>query len=88
MAQRKFNKAAAVTPHDTNEVTGFVGASWDGMYVGVSGDVAMILSGDTTAVTFKNMQQGVAHNISPKIIKSTATTATDIVTIDGDSRMS
>jgi hypothetical protein len=87
MAQRKYVSATAVTLHDTNEVTGFGGSGWDGMYVGVTGNVTMILSGDTVAVLFKNMSQGVAHTISPKIIHSTATTATDIVVLDGDSRM-
>lgn len=88
MAQRKFNKAAAVTLHDTNEIAGFTGSSWDGMYVGVSGNVTMTLSGDTSAVLFKNMAQGITHNISPKIIAATSTTATDIVVLDGSSRMS
>ena len=88
MAQRKFVSATAVTAHDTNEVVGFTGSGWGGMYVGISGSVNMILAGDTTAVVFKNMVQGITHNISPKVILSTGTTATDIVTLDTDSRMS
>lgn len=87
MAQRKYIKATAVTLHNTNEITGFGGASWDGMYVGVAGNVNMILSGDTVAVLFKNMVQGITHDISPKIVLSTSTTATDIVVLDSSSRM-
>ena len=48
----------------------------------------MTLSGDTTAVLFKNMIAGTLYNISPKIIKSTGTTATNIVTLDTSSNMS
>ena len=88
MAYKKYIKASAVTPHDTNEVTGFTGTGWDSMYVGVSGNVTMILSGDTTAVLFKNMVQGTLYNISPKIILSTSTAATDMVVLDTNSTMS
>ena len=88
MAYKKYTKASAVTPHDTNEVTGFAGTGWDGMYVGVSGNVTMILSGDADAVLFKNMVQGTIYNLSPKIIKSTATAATDMIVLDTDSYLS
>ena len=88
MAQRNYIKASAVTLHDTNEITGFSGAGWGGLYIGVSGNVTMTLRGDTTAVLFKNMIQGTVYPFSPKIIKSTATTATDVVVLDTSSSMS
>jgi hypothetical protein len=82
MAYKKYTNAAAVTLHDTNVLTGFKGSSYDGVYIGVSGDVNMTLSKDSTAVVFKNMIQGTLYNISPKIILSTSTTATDVVVVD------
>lgn len=78
----KYTNAAAVTLHNTDELTGFGGTSWDGIYIGVSGDVNMTLSGDSTAVVFKNMIQGTLYSLSPKIIKVTDTTAADVVVVD------
>ena len=85
MAYKKYTKASAVTAHDSNSLTGFTGSSWDGLYIGVSGNVNMILSGDSSAVLFKNMVQGTIYNLSPDIIKSTSTTATDMVVLDTNS---
>lgn len=65
----------AVTPHDTNELTYFT----RGIYVGVTGDVAVIGKNDTVAVTFVGLAAGMIHPIQAKIIKSTGTTATSIV---------
>jgi len=82
MAYKKYTKAKAVTAHDTDELTGFVGTAWDALYVGVTGNVNMILEKDSSAVLFKNMVQGTVYNVSPKIVLSTSTTATDIVSLD------
>ena len=78
----KYIKAAAVTPHDSNTISGFTGSGWDAMYVGVSGNVTMQLEGDSAAVLFKNMVQGTVYPIAPQIIKSTGTAATDIVVLE------
>jgi len=78
----KYTKASAVTPHDTNELSGYIGSGWDSIYIGVTGDVNMILQDDTSAVVFKNMTQGTLYPIAAKTIKSTSTDATDIVALE------
>lgn len=78
----KYTKAAAVTLHDSNEISGFTGSGWDAVYVGVSGDVTMTLEGDSSAVLFKNMVQGTVYPLAAKVIKSTGTTATNVVVLE------
>jgi len=78
----KYTKAAAVTPHDSNTISGFTGSGWDAMYVGVSGNVTMQLEGDSAAVLLKNMVQGTMYPIAPQIVKATGTAATDIVVLE------
>lgn len=69
-------RAAAVTPSDVTvlEVT-------QGLYVGVGGNVALILAGDTVAVTFKNVAQGAIMPVAATKVMSTNTTATDLVAL-------
>lgn len=69
--------AVAVTPHDTNELTVYS----RGLYVGVSGNVAVILAGDSSAVTFVGLAAGIIHPIRAKVVLSTGTTATSIVAV-------
>lgn len=69
--------AVAVTPHDTNELAVYS----RGLYVGVSGNVAVILAGDSSAVTFVGLAAGIIHPIRAKVVKSTGTTATSIVAV-------
>lgn len=68
--------AAAVTPHNTNEL-----AIWSrGLYIGVSGDVAVTtVNGDE--VTFVGLAAGIIHPIRAKVVKSTGTTATSILAV-------
>ena len=47
--------AVAVTPHDTNELGK---KPTRALFVGIGGDVAVKLTDDTTAVTFKNVPSG------------------------------
>ena len=63
--------AFAITPHDTNELT-FVTR---GLYLGVSGDVAMIFANDTDPVTFTNLMAGVVHPFRVKLVRATGTDA-------------
>lgn len=70
-----IQKQFAITPHNTDELTSIT----RGLYVGVSGDVVCILNGDTSAVTLKGMAGGIWHPLRVKVLKSTGTTATDLV---------
>ena len=64
------SNAFTITPHDTNELA-FVTR---GLYLGVSGDVAVTMAnGDE--VTFLNMAAGIIHPLRVKIVKDTGTDA-------------
>jgi len=72
---RPISTLEAITTSDTNTVT----KNHRGLYVGVSGDVVLVMqSGET--VTLKALAAGVWHPImNIAKIKATGTTATDIV---------
>lgn len=65
----------AVTPSDTVNIP----EGTRGLYVGASGDVAVILLDDTTSVVFTGLAAGIIHPIAAKRVLSTGTTATGIV---------
>lgn len=65
--------AAAVTPADGVPI-----GECRGMYVGTSGDLAVIMGNSDTAVVFPNLAAGVIHPINAHTVESTGTTATDI----------
>lgn len=67
--------AFAITPNDGADVANVT----RGLYVGVSGDVSIILAGDSAAVTFVGLAAGVIHPIRAKRVRATGTTATSIV---------
>ena len=73
MAVTTFNNHAAVTKSD---VTVFDESS---IYVGGAGDIALVLVGSSTAVTYKNVPAGTLLPCNVKQVLSTGTTATDIV---------
>tara|TARA_R100000152_G_C6638803_1_gene84092 strand:+ start:17 stop:280 length:264 start_codon:yes stop_codon:yes gene_type:complete len=79
---KKYVKAKAVTAHDTNELTGFSGSQWDALYVGVAGNANLVFQGDSDAVLFKNLIAGTVYPFGLKLVKSTSTTATDMVVLD------
>lgn len=71
-----MRRAFAITPSDTVNFT----KACNAIYVGVAGDVAILLSGDTLAVVFKAAPVGVLQFYgSIKRVDATATTATNLV---------
>lgn len=72
-------KAAAVTPHDTNNLADYCSA----LFIGVAGDVALIPVGsaDETPVVFKNCAAGSILPVQARLVRATATTATNIVAL-------
>lgn len=68
-------KCFAITKNDSADLA-FVTR---GIYVGGSGDLAVILDADSSAVTFVGLAAGVIHPLAVKRVMSTGTTATSIV---------
>lgn len=69
--------AVAVTPHDTNVLTTGVTRA---LYIGVSGDVEVVLADGGTAVVFKSVPIGILP-VRAQIVKATLTTATNILAL-------
>lgn len=68
--------AVAVTPSNTVNFSNLT----RGIYVGVSGDVAVVMN-DDAVIVFKNMNAGSILPIRAKRVNLTNTTATDIVAL-------
>lgn len=68
-------KAYAVTPNDSNDLDDHCRALW----VGTAGNVSVILVGDENPVTFVGVQAGSLLPLRIKRVRSTGTTASDIV---------
>ncbi|AVQ04480.1 hypothetical protein B7G68_15190 [Caulobacter segnis] len=66
----------AITPHDTTEVNA------RGLYVGTGGDLAIVSMDGTTSITFANVPSGTILPVFAFRVKSTGTTAADIVAFD------
>ena len=66
------SRAAAVTPSDTTELEA------SALYVGGAGDVAVVTEGGDT-VTFTGVQAGSMLVLRIKQVRTTSTTATNIV---------
>lgn len=67
-----------VTPSDTDNILFPSGTTYGlGVYIGVSGDLSVIMGDGTTSV-FDNLAAGYFHDISVQRINSTNTTATGI----------
>jgi hypothetical protein len=73
-AEAPARKAAALTPNDAADLATETRA----LYVGTGGNLSVILSGDTAAVTFTNVAAGY-HPLRVKRLRATGTTATGIV---------
>lgn len=68
--------AAAVTPHDTNELSTYCRA----LYVGGAGNVKLTTVGGDT-VTFVGVPAGTTLAVRAKVVFSTLTTATSLVAL-------
>ena len=68
-------KCFAITKSDTDELPYITNY----LYIGGAGNVAVILEGDTAAVTLTGLAVGVLHKLRVKQVMSTNTTATAIV---------
>jgi hypothetical protein len=66
--------AAAITPHDTNELANYTRA----IYVGGAGNLKVTTVGGDT-VTFTGVLAGQIYPIRAKIVFSNGTTATNLV---------
>jgi hypothetical protein len=69
--------AAAVTPNDSTDLT------WTtrGLYVGGSGNVVVHMAAEGTQITFVGVQAGTILPIAVSRVRSTSTTATNIVAL-------
>lgn len=72
MLPRQFVNAVAVTPHDTNA------NAFDALYIGGAGNVTVETQGGQT-VAFVAPPVGTVLYIKTRLVKSTGTTATNIV---------
>lgn len=68
----QFVNAAAITPSDS------AANEFDAIYVGVTGNVAVVTRGGQT-VTFLNAQQGSTLYIKTQRVNATSTTATNLI---------
>jgi hypothetical protein len=67
--------AEAISPDDDNELA-FITR---GLYVGTSGDVAVVLAAATDPVTFGALAAGVVHPLRVRKVLETGTSASGIV---------
>ena len=74
MAVTTFTHHADVTPSDAT-----VFDQESAIFVGVGGDVALRLIGNSTTATYKNVASGTLLPVSADKVLSTGTTATNIV---------
>lgn len=71
-------QAATISPSDSTDFP--EGQNARAIYVGVTGDLTVIMAGDAagTSVTFKNVPVGI-FNIAARRVLSTGTTATQLI---------
>lgn len=70
-------QAFAITPNDSADLSSTASA----LYVGYTGNVNIVLSGDTTPVVFANVPGGSTLPFQVKRVYSTSTTASGLVGI-------
>lgn len=76
--QLLYDTAVAVTPHDSDDITG---APYKALYVGVGGDVKVDMNDSGSAIVFKNLASGQILPIVFNQVYDTGTTATNLVAL-------
>jgi hypothetical protein len=71
-----YQNAAAVTPHDVNDLTVTASA----LYVGVAGDITVDMEGTGTQILFNAVPVGILRGRFTRVY-ATGTAATDIVAL-------
>jgi hypothetical protein len=71
-----FQNAAAVTPHDVNDLTVTASA----LYVGTTGDITVDMEGTGTQILFNAVPVGILRGRFTRVY-ATGTAATDIVAL-------
>lgn len=74
LSEAPAQSAEAVTPHDSN-AQGVYRSLW----IGSAGNLSVILVGDSNPVTFNSVPAGTLMPIAVKRVRSTGTTAQNIV---------
>ena len=77
MAVLVATRHAAVTKSDVTVID-----NPNAIYVGTGGDIALVLVGSSTAVTYKNVPSGSWLPVLAKQVLSTGTDASDIVRME------
>lgn len=72
-----FDKSFAITPHDTNPLA----ATTKAIYVGGAGAIVARLAGDSSDRTFSAVPVGTVLRVRATHIRSTSTTATNLVAL-------
>ena len=67
--------AFAVSPSDAADLS----LTTRGLYVGTTGNLRVLLAGDSAPVTFVNVAAGVTHPLRVRRVYATGTTATDLI---------
>lgn len=71
-----YRNAAAITPHDTNELANVTRA----IYVGGAGNIVLVTAAGNE-VTLSGCLAGHVYRVRAKQVKSTSTTATNLIAL-------
>jgi hypothetical protein len=76
----RYHSYAAITPNDT--LASYVGGPFDAIYVGGAGNI-VVVDNDGRNVTFSGATAGSIIPIAGSSVRSTSTTATNLVALRG-----
>lgn len=65
----------SITPNDSTDLS----VTCRALFIGIGGDVSVVLAGDASSIVFKNIPAGTIVPISVKRVDATLTTAADIL---------